>query len=773
MLATARVVPILSTLVFAFLSAPLLAQDVASLQKSKDPNDRIKAVRLAAADSTPAGEAALKKALDDKDLEVVHRAVEALAERKTVSDPIVGDLVDIAREFPVRATRFAAARALKAVAPAVGAKQLASKFKPKGDDRVAIAEALGIVGDEASKKTLEKLLTGEDLELRAAAIRGLAAMDPAGMTPKLVTTLDKGGSLEIAAAAESLATIGTRAAFDALLARMGKKATDVIERRLLLAATRILVAMNDTERTAALDAVKGAFSGAAAVRAARLLGRLAESKEGKAYAAACAKILLDAGLPHADAAVRKATIAALGATKDASALDPVANTLGKDADVLVRFHAIEALAGFDEAKGRAPILEAVKNDADPTVREQAAAVCGKFFWEDASPALRAALADADWRVGLAAAISLGSIQDPEALAPLSELAKNADWKRRAAGVAGIARLGSKEAIPLLIAALSDKDATVKACAHDGLKRLTYESLSADAGKWEKWWSQNASKFTYFDRKRRYQEAKEGRYESGDFRNNPYGALSEISVFVLGAGKDAVEDYLNKLSIGHTMTQSGTLPEAGLHPNALFMSNCPGELQDGDVERVDWFVRSGGYLVCTCWALTRTLVRTFPGVIHADRSAQQPATVDGQAGDPSSPLLEHVIHEGTRLLYRLAGYQIIVIDDHERFDVLVDSVEADQLWTEGILCGWFPVGHGLVLDSTAHLAVHGMTGLNLKTDRDRAAFALERMGYTYEKVRELAAAGAFKSDKSAVEACDDQTFMRLVARIVHQKRKFGG
>lgn len=748
-------------------------QDVAALQKSKDPNDRIKAVRLAAADPTPAGEAALKKAFDDKDLEVVLRAVEAVADRAAVSDAVVSDLVDLAREFPVRATRHAAARTLKKVAPAAGAKQLAGKFKPKGDDRVAIAEALGLIGDTGTQKNLEKLLSGEDLELRAAAIRGLAAMDPAGMLPRLVTTLDKGSSLEVAAAAEALGDLGSRAAFDALLARLAKRSSDVIERRLLLAAQRILVKCSAEDRKGALDAAKAALSGAGAARVARLLGRFAGSKEGKSDAAACAKILIEVALVHADATVRRATVAALGRTKDATALDPVANALAKDADALVRFHAIEALAEIDDAKGRAPIFAAVKDDADFAVREQAAATCGKRHWPDAGPALLGALTDSDWRVTLAAAISLGSIQHPEAVAPLAELYRHAEWKRRAAGVAGLARLGRAEVIPHLIAALSDKDATVKATAHDGLKRLTYESLTADPGKWEKWWTQNAIKFAFVDRNKRYADARDGKYESGDFRNRPYGALQEIAVFVLGAGKDALEEYLKKLSIGHTMTMPGKTAEAGLHPNGLFLSNCPGEILDNDVERLDWFVRSGGYLVSTCWALTNTLVRTFPGTIHADRTAQQAGLVDAQPGDPESPLLEHVIHEGTRLLYRLAGYQIILIDDPERFDVLVDSIEADQNWGQGILCGWFPVGHGLALNSTNHFALQGMTGLNLKTERDRAAYALERLGYTYEKVRELSADGAFRNDRSAAEACDDQTFMRLIARIVHQKRKFDG
>jgi HEAT repeat protein len=751
------------------------AQDPAALLKSKDPLDRIKAVRQLTSDATPAAEALLRKALDDKDLEVAHLTVKAFADRDKPSDAAIGDLVGVAISYPVRATRLAAAETLKKIAPTAGAKQIAGKLKPKGDERPAIAEALAILAEPGVAKTLEKLLTAEEPTVRGAAIRGIAALDPVAAKPKLEKLLTTGGSTETAAAAAALAATGTRAAFDALLARLSGKLSDVLERRVVAATCDALAGLQSGDRGGALDAIANALAGTAnPARAARVLASFVATPAGKGDAARVAKILAEKGLKHADAEARRASVLALGRTGDANSLAALTAVLESDSDAKTRYQAIEASAALDDAKARAAIYTALGKDADAAVREHAAALAGKRHWMDAAQPLRGALEDADWRVMLAAAISLGSIQDPEAIAPLAAIAaKDTVWQRRAGAVAGLGRIGRAEVIAPLIAALADKDPTVKATAHDYLQRLCFESFSAEAAKWEKWWSQNSAKFAFFDRNQRHKDSSDGKYAGADFKSNPYGALTDIDVFVLGAGKDALEQYLTKLTIAHTMTLPGTLKEAGLHPSAVFIANCRGEIQGDDFERVEWFVRSGGYLVATCWALTNTVMKTFPGVIRADRDQANQSAVSAEPGDLSSPLLEHVIHEGTRLLYRLAGYQIIVIDDEERFSVLVDSLEADERWGQGILCGSFQVGHGVVLDSVNHFALQGMTGLNFKTEPERAAFALERLSYSYEKVRELQAAGAFKNDRAAAEACDDQTFMRLIARFVYQKRRFDG
>ncbi|MFG0319714.1 MAG: HEAT repeat domain-containing protein, partial [Planctomycetota bacterium JB042] len=410
----------------------------------------------------------------------------------------------------------------------------------------------------------------------------------------------------------------------------------------------------------------------------------------------------------------------------------------------------------------------------PTVREEAAVVCGERHWLSTADALRARLDDDDWRVRLAAAVSLGSLQDEAAIEPLkARLASSGEWRERATAATGLGRIGRREVVPALIEALDDADPMVKAIARDYLKRLCLADLPADPAPWRKWWEANEKKFSFQDRNRRYEDARDEKYAYGDFKRRPYGALADIDVIVLGGGNDGIEKYLAAATIAHRMTAKGEVKASGLNPNAVFIANCPGQLDGDDPDRIEWFVHSGGYVFATCWGLTRTVARVFPGIIHAERMEADRSSVDADPAAPESPLLEDVVAPHTELQYGIAGYQLIVVDDPERFEVLIDSEAADAQWGQGNLFGWFRAGHGVVADSTNHFTLQGMDGLKFGSADERMAYAFERLGYDFERLRELREEGVFKKDRSAADAVDDQSFLRLMARFVHLRRKVDG
>ena len=58
------------------------------------------------------------------------------------------------------------------------------------------------------------------------------------------------------------------------------------------------------------------------------------------------------------------------------------------------------------------------------------------------------------------------------------------------------------------------------------------------------------------------------------------------------------------------TRSGQVPDSGLHPFAIFVANCTGEITPKDAERLAWFVRVGGYLFGSCWALSETIEQVY-------------------------------------------------------------------------------------------------------------------------------------------------------------------
>jgi hypothetical protein len=209
----------------------------------------------------------------------------------------------------------------------------------------------------------------------------------------------------------------------------------------------------------------------------------------------------------------------------------------------------------------------------------------------------------------------------------------------------------------------------------------------------------------------------------------------------------------------------------VQPNAVFLANCPGSVNEDDAARIEWFVRSGGHMFSTCVALTNTVMKIFPGILQLPpRPKAPPGGVNAHPVDNQGDYLRGVFDDHARPFYKLAGHQLPVAIDIDRVEVLIDSPDACTLWGSGNLAASFSAGHGLVVHSANHFVLQGMD--RLKSAKERKAFALERLGISFRKLRELDKKGVFKSQTQAAKACRDETMMRIVARFVYVKRRGG-
>jgi len=126
--------------------------------------------------------------------------------------------------------------------------------------------------------------------------------------------------------------------------------------------------------------------------------------------------------------------------------------------------------------------------------------------------------------------------------------------------------------------------------------------------WRAWWEKVGEKYEFVDRDEEARKLKKYGYAV-----TRKGVYEGMDVIVLQSRGDSIEQLLGKMEISHRMTRAGQIPKDGLHPFALFVSNCTGEITNKDVEYLQWFVRAGGYLFCSCWALTHTAEKVYPGL----------------------------------------------------------------------------------------------------------------------------------------------------------------
>jgi hypothetical protein len=165
---------------------------------------------------------------------------------------------------------------------------------------------------------------------------------------------------------------------------------------------------------------------------------------------------------------------------------------------------------------------------------------------------------------------------------------------------------------------------------------------------------------------------------------------------------------------HRVLETSQVPFLHLRPSQLagadwdrmqvLLINCPGHLPADALERIAPWVRKGGYVMTTDWALKHVIQPTFPGTIRHNGEQSADCVVRVQASaDGNDPLLEGFLEDGRDPLWWLetASYPIEVLDT-ERVRVLMRSGEVGQRLGSDPIVVTFDEGEGTVLHMMSHL-----------------------------------------------------------------------
>lgn len=753
-------------------------EDPAKELESKDAAARLAAVRALAQDVGHAErEKLLLSVLDDEDWQVVEEAATALGQGAT--ERSLEPLIQLALEGPVRRVRRAAAAALATLdaeeAYAGLIKKLGGKLAASASEAtLALAPALD---GKVSIKLFEKPLKGKEAEARVAAARATIRLAGPERAARL-TELTEGQDHELAAAAlEAAALSADPACAPVLLGLLARPHLQSVTERRVYEAFRAIARAEggDAALTPLPELVAAAAPAQSRPRAARLIGVLTEARGAsgeRALAPERALELLEPVFAAGEPAARAAAVWALGRAGSEEAFERAAALGRSDADAHVRAVALDVLLrglGAEAPRTQELALERLGQDADAGVRELAAVALGAKGARQALPALVTALEDEEWTVGVAAAVSLGKTKQAEVGSALAALyAKSEDWRRRGAAIVGLSLLRNREGVPTVITALTDAEPLVQRTAYEYLVSLAGVRHERTPAVWEAWWAEKGERL----RLEIPEEILERRKELG-YAQDPSEVFKGLDVVVYEApraGGDRIEDVLAFVGIEHRLSGSGRVTADELHPDAVFVSNCTGELQEGDVERLAWFVRAGGYLFASCWAVEETVARIAPGFVR--RLATKGEVLDDVVATPcrESAYLEGVFGADVRPIYALEGAYLIDVVDPERVEVLVDSPMCATRWGGGDLAAWFRVGHGVVLDSANHFEVQGLErGAGLKDGEERMAYAVDHMGLSYADLREVREEKFWERAQDAAEKIKDLSVFRLVMNFVRHKQ----
>ncbi|QDU83678.1 HEAT repeat protein [Planctomycetes bacterium Pla163] len=771
-----------TTLATALLLAAFLGtDDLAKQLRSKEAKERLAAVAAVREQKPEDAVALLTKALDDSDWEVVERAAAALGE---LADPEAQKaLLRTATEVPITRVRRAACDALAVLDAQEAVDELVKKAK--GKEPVNALQALTFVGELAEVafeiKKLDDLATSDDPRVAhwagRAAVAG--ARDGSGLGALIALHRNEKnglvalcGGLDTVAAAPSEKNVAIVQGL-----ALDPNAVDVVSLRALRAMAAALDLTDSAHNlglvTSGLDPRRGADL------AWMVLQRMDTSELESSKLAGAREHVLELA--------RRA--AGGGGPETRGAGLRVLERLGEEEDLKVvtallesgaprnRIRAAKALGrGFDDATWVQAVSARLGNEGDPTVREELCVQLGRRGLDAALVPLTTALEDDEWTVAVCAAVSLGKLNVDGAAQALATLTGARDWKLRGAAAAGYGWLYRAEAMEPLIELLGDRDHSVKRTAYEGLKRLARRGDVPDKqAAWTAWWEENRERFVF--RHPADTEEEKQKYGYSDLGRPPtasdYRRLYEsFDVLALEGQYDHIQDLLDGIEIPYRLTNASALQRAELHPFSAFFANCTGEVAGDDVDRLAWFVRTGGHMFASCWSLTNTVKAVYPGVISHDESAGEEVvgSIPIFPVDPQSRFLPGVFPKDVRPYFHLEGSQLITVDRPEVAEVLIDSPAAAQTYGNGNVVAWFEAGHGMVLDSANHFYIHGFEWMpGLKDADDFQHYALNHMGLEFDRWREIEGESYWRSKSKAAEEVPETCVFNFVTNFVRRYR----
>lgn len=746
------------------------AADKSADLKAKDIAARLAAIDWVASSGRKDAEALLIPLLSDRDWEVQEHTATAFGTMK--SKAALRTLIDLAVDGDVVRVRRAAAFATAAIDPLEAANSIWKKAKGKNVAPAYESLALVLRGQPpfAEADKIKKSIKDPTALIRESA--AVAWLEAAAERAEALRTLAGDPALGVRCRALDAVTEAPRSEdLEPLVALMGGAGqNEVVGRRILRALAAVLQKGDGDRAQAALTAMKKAGDGDLALaRRARLIPMLARGEK-PVFDKKAAVDALMVSLQARDGGARAAAARALREIGGDEALAAALAHFGKEPETRVQVQLVETVAALrppTTPEAVAWLVKIVMGQLDEDVRERAIVRLGKSGAKEAAPALIGALTDRSWSIACCAAVSLGKTDDDTALAPLQRLLQHNDWKLRGAAVVGLMHWSREAAVEPLVGMVGDAHPVVARAAHEALRAMSHKyDAKQDVKAWRAWWEQSKGKHDFTDREATLDKLKKYGYAVPDSE-----IYQGLDVIVFKSRGDHIEQLLDRLKIAYRTTEQNGVLAAGMHPEAIFVSNCTGEISPTDVEPLSWFVRTGGSLFGSCWALTETIGRIHPGVMtKANTKDQVLDDVRALPVQADSPLLTGVFPPSVVPIYHLEGAHLIQVQDPERCEVLIDSPDCAERWGCGNLAAWFSLGHGVLFSSANHFDLQSLEkAVGLKTDKDRQIHAVDHMGLSFETWRKTRTAGYWASPSKSSENVPDLSAFRLLTNFVRSKR----
>ncbi len=215
-------------------------------------------------------------------------------------------------------------------------------------------------------------------------------------------------------------------------------------------------------------------------------------------------------------------------------------------------------------------------------------------------------------------------------------------------------------------------------------------------------------------------------------------VSESSIIIVAGSYDRVETVLDMINVPYVLIQPEEVGQIELKPDQILIINCPGNIYEGALTKILTFVKQGGFLFTTDWALTNVLENIFPKYVKYNQRPTGDDCVAVQVVDKTNKFLEGLFKADEEPIWWLesSSYPIEILDKKE-VKVLVTSREMEKKYGEAPIVITFDFGDdGTVLHMTSH---YYLQRAELRTERHKKSakdYVRSEMAFTDEEAAEM-------------------------------------
>lgn len=247
-------------------------------------------------------------------------------------------------------------------------------------------------------------------------------------------------------------------------------------------------------------------------------------------------------------------------------------------------------------------------------------------------------------------------------------------------------------------------------------------------------------------------------------------VKDSSIIILKGQYDKIEMVLDLIKVPYVLISPHQINGVELRPDQILIINCPGSGIDKDgLTKIHSFVKNGGFLFTTDWALLHVLEKIFPSYVRYNQNPTGDDCVSVEVVDKSNKFLEGLFNDEANPIWWLesSSYPIEILDPM-KVKILVTSREMEKKYGEApIVISWDYGYGGMVLHMTSHYYLQRSELRTKRHQKSAKEYVMSEMNLSEKEIEDM---DEDLKDLTLGEAESAYSTTQFISNVIVQQQK---